>query len=422
MMSRMTQLAVGSVLAGAAALSSAQDVRAAQTLPAPVKTHWATSWIAPPEPTWGPDFTLPVGMPQQLENVTLRQNLRVSVGGQRIRLVIDNAYGDRPLKIGRTHVAIEAAHVGAFATFGGDREVVVAAGAQAVSDPIALATPPASRLQVDLYLPERRRLAGFHWDAHDRTLLLPGNAAGRSEAKEGQELATRAFLSAVLVESAREPVTVVALGDSLTDGNGSTPGADHRWPDFLARRLQSRGVAVLNAGISGNRLLRPGMGDSALARLDRDVLRMPGVRAVVVLLGTNDIGWPGGPFAPKESLPPLAEFTQGFRQLVAQAHLRGVRVIGGTIAPFEDALKGTPQEGHYSPQKDARRQAVNDWIRHSGVFDAVVDFDRLLRDPSRPTRLRAAFDCGDHLHPNDAGYRAMAETIDLHALLGDTAL
>jgi hypothetical protein len=203
MMSRMTQLAVGSVLAGAAALSSAQDVRAAQTLPAPVETHWATSWIAPPEPTWGPDFTLPVGMPEQLENVTLRQNLRVSVGGDRIRLVVDNAYSDRPLKIGRAHVAIDGGHAGAFATFGGESEVVVAAGAKAVSDPIALTTPPASRLQVDLYLPERSRLAGFHWDAHDRSLLLPGNAAGHAEATTGQELATRAFLSAVLVASAR---------------------------------------------------------------------------------------------------------------------------------------------------------------------------------------------------------------------------
>jgi lysophospholipase L1-like esterase len=211
---------------------------------------------------------------------------------------------------------------------------------------------------------------------------------------------------------------VVALGDSITDGNGSTPGTDQRWPDFLARRLAPQGVAVLNAGISGNRLLRPGMGDSGLARFERDVLRHPGLGAVIVLLGTNDIGWPGAAFAPHESLPQVSEITNGLRQLVEQAHVRNVRVIGATITPFEGALKGTPLEGHYSPVKESLRQAVNDWIRHSGAFDAVIDFDRLARDPSRPTRLRAEFDSGDHLHPGDAGYRAMADSIDLRDLLG----
>jgi len=198
----------------------------------------------------------------------------------------------------------------------------------------------------------------------------------------------------------------------------ATPGADRRWPDFLARRLAPHGVAVLNAGISGNRLLRPGMGDSALARFDRDVLQHAGVRAVIVMLGTNDIGWPGGPFAPHEAVPQPAEITDGLRQLVARAHLRNVRVIAATLTPFEDALKGTPLEGHYSPRKEATRQAVNAWIRQAGAFDAVVDFDRLLRDPARPTRLRTEFDSGDHLHPGDAGYRAMADGIDLRALLG----
>jgi lysophospholipase L1-like esterase len=214
---------------------------------------------------------------------------------------------------------------------------------------------------------------------------------------------------------------VIALGDSITDGNGSTPGADHRWPDLLAQRLAPQGIAVLNAGISGNRLLRHGMGASALARLDRDVLQHPGVRAMIVMLGTNDIGWPGGPFAPHEALPDASEITNGLRQLVEQARLRGVRVVGATLTPFEDALEGTPFEGHYRPSKESTRQAVNEWIRHSGVFDAVVDFDRILRDDSRPTRLDAVFDSGDHLHPGDAGYRAMAESIDLRDLLGSSA-
>jgi lysophospholipase L1-like esterase len=412
-----TRIGLALLLAGAAALSFARPPFTASAAPA----QWATSWIAPAQPLWDSGFALPLGMPRQLQDVTLRQHLRISVGGERLRLVVSNEYGHSPLKVASAHVGLGASGAGAYARFQGSKEITVAAGAKAVSDPISVAVPSGARLQVDLYLPDRTPLAGFHWDARDQTLLLSGNVAGRAVAESGERgetLATRAFLSAVMVEAARAPVAVVALGDSITDGNGSTPGTDRRWPDFLARRLTPQGVAVLNAGISGNRLLRPGMGESALARLERDALQHPGVRAVIVLLGTNDIGWPGGAFAPDEALPSLASLTQGLRQLVERAHLRGVRVIGGTLMPFEDALKGTPLEGHFSPEKDALRQQLNEWIRHAGAFDAVVDFDRLARDPSRPTRLRAAFDSGDHLHPGDDGYRAMADSIDLRALLG----
>lgn len=405
------------LLAGATAVSFARPPSAASAAP----TRWATSWIAPAQPLWDSGFALPLGMPQPLQDVTVRQHLRVSVGGERLRLVVSNEYGRSPLRVASAHVAVDASGAvgaGAYASFQGSKEITVAAGAKALSDPIPVAVPSGARLRVDLYLPDRTPLAGFHWDARDQTLLLRGNVAGRAAAEGGEKLATRAFLSAVLVESARAPVAVVALGDSITDGNGSTPGADHRWPDFLARRLAPRGIAVLNAGISGNRLLTPGMGESALARLERDVLQHPGVRAVVVLLGTNDIGWPGAAFAPNEALPPLSSLTDGLRQLIEQARVRGVRVIGGTLMPFEGALEGTPLEGHYSPEKEALRQQLNEWIRHAGAFDAVVDFDRLARDPSRPTRLRAAFDSGDHLHPGDKGYRAMADSIDLRALLG----
>lgn len=411
----LTRLVLAVLLAGAAALSPAGPGPASGS---DAPRHWVTSWIAPAQPTWSTDFALPLGMPPQLHDVTLRQHLRISVGGLRLRLVVSNAYGTTPLKVASTHVGLADGSGGAYATFHGRREVVVAAGAKAASDPVALPLPAGARLQVDLYLPEHTPLAGFHWDAREHTSLLPGNATGRAAHAGGERFASRAFLSDVLVESGRAPVTVVALGDSITDGNGSTPGADRRWPDFLARRLAPHGIAVLNAGISGNRLLRPGMGDSALARLDRDVLRHPGVRTVVVLLGTNDIGWPGGAFAPHEPLPQASDIQDGFRQLIQQARLHGVRVVGATLPPFEDALKGTPLEGHYSPAKESLRQAVNTWIRHSGAFDAVVDFDRLLRDESRPTRLHPQLDSGDHLHPGDGGYRAMAQAIDLRELLG----
>lgn len=191
--------------------------------------RWTTSWIAPPEPIWGSDFALPLGMPEHFENATLRQSLRLSVGGERIRLVIDNRYGDKPLKVGRAHVALEGGERGekggAWARFQGSSEVLVAAGAKAVSDPISLPAPAGARLRVDLYLPQRMQLAGFHWDARERTLLLPGDVAGQV-AGDGQAFTARAFLSAVMVESSgtkHAPMTVVALGDSITDGNGSTP-------------------------------------------------------------------------------------------------------------------------------------------------------------------------------------------------------
>jgi lysophospholipase L1-like esterase len=225
-------------------------------------------------------------------------------------------------------------------------------------------------------------------------------------------LTARVFLAGVQVQTAAPPRTVVALGDSITDGNGATPDADRRWPDALAERLAPQGVGVLNAGISGGRLLRDGMGRSALARLPADVFAVPGVKAVLVLLGTNDIGWPGGPFAPREPAVGADEVIQGLRQLAAAARAHNVRIVAGTLTPFEHALAGTPLQGHHSERKEAVRQAVNAWIRSSGEFDAVLDFDRALRDPQHPARLAPAFDSGDHLHPGDAGYRAMAQLVD----------
>lgn len=389
----------------------------APLLAAGAQMHWQPSWIAPAQPVWDDRFVLPLGMPRTLRDATLRQSLRTSVGGERLRLVVSNEYGAVPLKIGRIAIGPQDGTAAWPVRFQGADDVVVPPGARVLSDPVALPTRVGERLQVDLYLPEATQLAGFHWDARDRSWLLPGDAVGAPRRTGAEELTTRAFVTELRVEAARPAAAVVALGDSITDGNGSTPGADQRWPDHLARRLSERGVAVLNAGISGNRLLGVGMGENALARFERDALGHDGVRAVIVLLGTNDIGWPGGPFAPSEALPPLDSLTRGLRQLVAQAHARGVRVVGATVPPFEDALKGTPLEGHFSPAKDALRQALNRWIREGGAFDAVADFDAVLRDPARPTRLRAEFDSGDHLHPGDAGYEGMARAVDLDALL-----
>ena len=396
-------------------LATAAAAAPVSTMPA----FWQPTWISPAQPVWGDGWTVPLGMPTNLHDVTLRQSLRTSLGGERLRLVISNQYGVTPLTIGTLTVRRTAAEPSHAVLFQGHDGTVVAPGAGAISDPVRLPAHAGDRLEVDLHLPEPSTPAGFHWDAQEQTEIIQGNAAGHHGAAVLQTLTTRAFVSELWVASSRPPVTVVTIGDSITDGNGSSIGRDQRWPDHLSRRLAPRGVAVLNAGIAGNRLLRGGWGESALARFEHDVLSHPGVRAVIVLLGTNDIGFPGSPFAPSEAPLSLNEITGAFLQLVEQAHARNVRLVVGTVPPFEHALQGTPFEGHYSPQKDALREALNDWIRHSRAFDAVVDFDAVLRDPAHAAQLDPALDSGDHLHPGDAGYKRMAEAIDLSALLGE---
>jgi lysophospholipase L1-like esterase len=210
----------------------------------------------------------------------------------------------------------------------------------------------------------------------------------------------------------------VTLGDSITDGNGSTPDANSRWPDFLAKRLADKNVAVLNAGISGARLLQDRMGANALARFERDALSQPQVKAVILLMGINDIAWPGSSFAPDAPPVTSAALIAGYRHLIARAKTHGVRIIGATLTPFEGALEDTPLEGYFTAEKERTRQAVNHWIRTSGEFDAVVDFDAATRDPQNPTRFRSTLDSGDHLHPGNDGYKAMADAVDLQALLG----
>jgi lysophospholipase L1-like esterase len=368
--------------------------------------HWTTSWYAAPQPAWDATFTLPMNVPVTLDNATLRETVRLSAGGQRIRLVFSNRYGHAPVKLGAVRVGpADDPHAARALTFSGQAGAAILPGATVTSDPVDLPVRPLSRLAVTTWLPAPTPVATFHWGAQQTMRIDSASVGGRL------------FLSAVMVESIKPARTVVALGDSITDGNGSTPDADRRWPDILAERLAPHGIAVANAGISGGRLARDGMGVSALVRFEQDVLGQPGVSDVIVLLGINDIGWPGSPFARDERPATLDELTAAYRQLVAASHVRGVRVTAGTLPPFEGALDGTPYAGHYSPAKERLRQQLNDWIRTAGAFDAVVDFDAVLRDPAQPRRLRAAFDSGDHLHPGDAGYRAMAEAIAIAPLV-----
>lgn len=426
----MTTPTLGSILrqgALALTLASAAAASTAQTTAAP-PTYWSPSWMAATQPLWDGNFVLPSGVPFQFNRQTIRQVARLSIGGTRLRVVVSNEGGTSPLHIGAARVGRHGESsaivegTDRVVRFGGQTEVVVPPGARLVSDPVDLPLPALGEVAVSLYLPGPSQPAGFHFDARQVAYVADGDLTGAARLPAAAtQWSTRVYVSGLIVETPKAPVTVVALGDSLTDGNGATPGANTRWPDALAERLVGRGVGVLNAGNSGGRLLKDGMGRAALERVGRDVFSQPGVRAMVVLLGTNDIGWPGGPFAPQEPAMRAEEVIQGFRQLIEMAHAHNVRIMGATIAPNERGLEGTPLAGHHSPEKERVRQAVNQWIRESGAFDAVVDFDALLRDPARPIRMKAAMDSGDHLHPGDAGYKTMAEAIDLDALLGNAA-
>jgi len=389
--------------------------------------NWVATWSASPQAVWAADFLFPVNAPRVLNDQTIRQVVRVSLGGPRMRIVLSNAYGLRPITLGKATAALPARD-GAVAagslrtlTFGGRETATLLPGAALLSDPLAWSIPDLGQVTISVYLPQATPVGTFHWDGRQTGWILPGDQTRVAQLKSGpgavQTTTTRLLLAGIQVETAAPARAVAVLGDSITDGAAASLDKNTRWPDFLAARLAPYGVAVVNAGISGGRLLSDGMGANALARLDRDVLAQPGVQSVIVLLGINDIAWPGTAFAPTGRQPTLAALTAGYRQLIAQAHSRGIRVIGATLTPFAGALPNTPLDNYYRFDKDALRGQVNAWIRHSGAFDAVIDFDALVRDPAHPKRMAARFDSGDRLHPGDAGNRAMAEAVDLHALL-----
>jgi lysophospholipase L1-like esterase len=365
---------------------------------------------------------------------TLRQIVHVSKGGSRITVRLSNEFGTEPLRIGDARVAVrgEGSRTAIKPrtlrrlTFGGRASIQIPAGAPAVSDPVALRVPALSDLVVDIYLPRRTEASTIHGSAFQRNFIAEGNVAGNLRLRNFDVTTSWHFLSGVSVRKTRGSASIVALGDSITDGVVTTVGANHRWPDFLARRLQRRPgldhLGVLNKGIGGNRILHDGVtqpgtpfagigplfGESALARFDRDVLAQPGARYVVVLLGINDIGQVPT-FAPASEAVTVRQLKQGYRQMIARAHEKGMKIYGATLTPF----KGTTIEGYYSRAGERKRLAVNRWIRNGGAWDGIIDFAEAVRDPNRPLRMLPAYDSGDHLHPNDAGMRAMARAIPL---------
>jgi lysophospholipase L1-like esterase len=389
---------------------------------------WIGTWTASVQPVWEPDFPVPTNIPRNLWNQTIRQTVRASIGGKQVRVVFTNEYGTQPLLIGGAHVALADKGAAIVAgsdrklTFGGKDSVEIPPGAPAISDPVALDVAPLSKLAVSLFVPRTEPTRSMHWDGHDTAYIVAGDQTAAADFKPDSTIVSRVFLSGVMVDATPDARAIVTFGDSITDGDGSTVDGFDRWPDNLAARLVQAGgppVAVLNQGISGAKILKDRMGVNALARFDRDVLNQPNVTTVTLMMGINDIGWPGCGLAPNDQKPTAEEIIAGYQQLVTRAQLHGLRIIGVTLTPFGDAFQGTPFEGYYSGEKEKIRVAINEWIRNSGEFDGVIDFDKAVRDPNKPTHIQAQFDKGDHLHPNPAGYKAMAEVIDLNQLLGN---
>lgn len=384
-------------------LLAAHAIPVAAAAPGP----WVATWMAAPDSSGAP---LPPG--------TIRQVVRTSAGGTRVRIRLSNLFGAAPLAIGGARLAVHerdaAIRPGSSRalTFGGAAAVTIAKGESVVSDAVDMAVAPLQELALSLFLPDGAQVPTLHGAALQTAYLAAGDKADAGVFPAGSRGDSRYFLTDVEVEAAAGTGTIVVVGDSIADGIGSTQDANARWPDVLAQGLRQAGarpaVAVVNAGIAGNRLLRDGakpfVGPATLARFERDALSKPGVRLVVLAHGLNDIVAADMLAAPEQQAS-AGQIIDGMRRLIAQAHAAGVRIWGATLAP----LGGVEAPFVHSGAGEAKRRAVNAWIRDGGEFDAVLDFDELLRDAARPDRLLARFDSGDHLHPNDAGYRAMGE-------------
>jgi len=350
------------------------------------------------------------------ENQTVRMIVHTTIGGHRARVWLSNTFGTASLAIGAAHIAIRdngstiVPGSDRPLTFSGRASITIPPGAEMLSDTVALDVPESGDLAVSVYVPNKTDVATWHATGlHTTYISGPGDFTAKAEIPDAAKQASWYWLAGVDVVASSAAAAIVAFGDSITDGSKSTIDADRSWPSDLARRLLARpgehNLAVLNAGIGGNRIWHDQTGSNALARFGRDVLAQAGVEDVIVLEGINDIRYSNNP-AQADQAVSAEDIIAGYRQLIERAHARGIRIFGGTLTPCEG-------EKYCLPDAEAKREAINNWTRTSGAFDGVIDFEAATRDPSHPTRLLAAFDSGDHLHPNDAGYKAMADAVDL---------
>ena len=388
-----------------------------------LKHQWITTWAASPQKVWNKDFIFPTLIPEQISNQTIRQVSQISLGGKAVRLVFTNQYGEQPLYIDQTTIGLaNAASLKSKSTypvyFSGQLKAKILPGKQLVSDPIELAVSDHTQLVVNSFIQKPTTFKTFHWDAKQTSWLIKGNQTTNfTTPTDAKTTTARLLLSAIEVKPKQKAQVVAVIGDSITDGATATLDANSRWTDFLAKRLSTHQVAVINSGISGNRLLTDGMGDSVLKRLNSEVFQYSGVKTLIVLVGINDISWPGTAFASKQQIPSFKALTEGYKRVVREAHQHGMQVIGSTLLPFSGALPNTPLDNYYQPNKDQLRQRINQWIRTSHTFDGVLDLDNGLKDPKHPDRLNPIYDSGDHLHPNDRGNQHMAELVQLDQII-----
>ena len=406
------------VLVGTAVAVSASGAASASPAGSGSDGTWAASPMAPTP-------LVPNLANAGFNNQTVRNVVYTSVGGSGLRVRLSNTFGTTALRIGRVSVGIELTGAQLVrgtthpVTFGGHASVTLPAGAQTVSDPVSLKVSPLEDLAVSVYLPVATGPATYHSGAQQTNYVASGNHAGNVSAAAYTTTATSwYFLDGVDVSNAQAPGSIVAFGDSITDGAASQVGANDRWPNFLARRLDAalgaNAPSVVDEGIGGNRVLNDSacFGVNALARFSRDVLSQTGVRDVILLEGINDIGFSQEPntgcFAPNTNVS-ATQIERGYEQIISQAHAAGLKIFGGTLTPFKGAA-------YWSPAAEAKREAVNNWIRTSGAFDGVIDFAKAVQNTFDPLYMNPAYNSGDNLHPNDAGYEAMGNAIDLALL------
>jgi len=383
--------------------------------------HWVASWgTAQQVPE--PNNLLP---PADMEDATLRQVVHLSLGGKRLRVRFSNAFGTQALTIDAAHVARSADKTTARTmpgtdrglTFDGRTRISIPPGADYLSDPVSLDAPALSNLTISIHLPQAPVGETGHPGSRATSYYVHGDHTADADLPGANHVDHWYQLTGVEVVAAPTAATIIAFGDSITDGHGATTNGDDRWPDNLAARLQAsartRNLAVVNVGIGGNHLLTDGLGPNALARLDRDVFARPGAKVMLILEAINDLGKLSREDVrtPEMHTTLVADLIAAYRQMILRAHAQGVKVIGCTVTPYVGS-------DYYHPDaaSEADRQALNAWIRTGGLFDAVVDFDKIVRDPLHPERMIAAYDSGDHLHPSAAGYKVMADAINLEML------
>jgi len=413
---------------GLALLFSGSAQRAA------AQDHWVATWAASPQ---GPRFVFPRALtpapqpgqpnpppppafppPPTINNQTVRMIVHTSIGGRRVRLRLSNAFGTSALQIGAAHIALRDKDSSIVAgsdrplTFSGKPSIMIPPAADVISDPIGLDVPKLGDLVISVFIPGEATTPTIHLTGLHTTYISKqtGDLTGASAIGDAQTVQLWYWISAVDVDAPPKSGVIVAFGDSITDGATSTPDTNRSWPSQVAERLAANkataNLAIVNEGISGNRLLNDGAGVSALARFDRDVLSQPGVKWLIVLEGINDIGIGGRPGAEPPDAVTAEDIIAAHKQIIERAHTHGIKVIGATLTPYVGAAYATDQG-------EEMREAVNQWIRTSHAYDAVIDFDAAVQDPANPKQIRPAYNIRDHLHPNDDGYKAMAAAVNL---------